>query len=93
MVRCGNEPRRKGTSVALWFCEFRTSVSGKIEADTQQEAMAMFTEALDALDLGAGSIQDFKLERSRSGYATEVVEIDADPRKTRKRAKPPWAPQ
>lgn len=62
--------------MALWFCEFRTTVSGKVEAESEREALAKFTEALDALDLGAGEIQDFELARSRSGYATEVTELE-----------------
>jgi hypothetical protein len=71
----------------VWFCEFRTTLSGKIEAETQQEAVRKFTEALDALDLGVGNVQNFRMDLSRTGYATEVESLEP---KTRSRRPPPW---
>jgi|APLak6261659120_1056016.scaffolds.fasta_scaffold309465_1 hypothetical protein len=73
----------------VWHCEFRTTLSGKIEADTPREALRKFTEALDALDLGVGDVQDFRLDLSRSGYATEIEAIEPKP-KSRARRTPPW---
>ncbi len=69
----------------MWFCEYRTTVSGQVEADNDRDALRQFNEALDGLDLGAGNIQDFKLDRARSGYATEVVSIEAKPKGRAKR--------
>lgn len=71
----------------LWRCEFRTTLSGKIEADTQREAIRQFVEAIEALDLGVGGVVDFRLDVSRSGYATEVEEVETKPRPRRA---PPW---
>ncbi|MBC7545717.1 MAG: hypothetical protein H7338_23550 [Candidatus Sericytochromatia bacterium] len=72
--------------MTMWYCEYRTTVSGKVEADNEREALRQFNEALEGLDLGAGNIQEFKLERSRSGYATEVMSIEPKPT----RRPPPW---
>ena len=70
--------------MALWRCEFRTMISGKVEAATEREAMAKFQEALDGLDLQAGAIQDFAMTYNRAGYATEVEAVTA-PKRPRKR--------
>jgi hypothetical protein len=71
----------------VWFCEFRTTLSGKIEADTQQEAVRKFRQAIEALDLGVADIQDFRLDLTRAGYATEAEALDPKPRTRRA---PPW---
>jgi hypothetical protein len=73
----------------VWHCEFRTTLSGKIEADTPREAMRLFSEALDGLEIGVGGVQDFRMDLTRTGYATEVEPIEPKP-KPRSRRTPPW---